>query len=98
MRQARSQYPPDVREAGFAANDAAQSERLVMLYCVIPAYRAAQTVGAVVAQALQYADAVVVVDDGCPQHSGEVVRAAYAGDPAVHVLIRERNGGVGAAM
>ncbi|HZY99203.1 MAG TPA: glycosyltransferase family 2 protein [Candidatus Baltobacteraceae bacterium] len=69
-----------------------------MLYCVIPAYRAAATVAAVVAQALQYADAVVVVDDGCPQQSGAAALAAYAGNPAVHVLQRERNGGVGAAM
>jgi glycosyltransferase involved in cell wall biosynthesis len=87
-----------VRETRTAAADAAEPDRLTVLYCVIPAYRAAETVAAVVGQALQYADAVVVVDDGCPQHSGEAVRAAYGGNPAVVVLQRERNGGVGAAM
>lgn len=69
-----------------------------MLYCVIPAYRAAGTVAAVVARALEYADIVVVVDDGCPQHSGIAVLEAYGTNPAVRVLTRERNGGVGAAM
>ena len=69
-----------------------------MLYCVIPAYRAAATVNDVVSRALEYADAVVVVDDGCPQQSGAAVQAAYAGNASVSVLIRERNGGVGAAM
>lgn len=69
-----------------------------MLYCVIPAYRAAGTVAAVVAQALEYADVVVVVDDGCPQHSGAAVLEAYGTNPVVRVLTRERNGGVGAAM
>jgi glycosyltransferase involved in cell wall biosynthesis len=67
-------------------------------YCVIPSYRAGETIVSVVAEALRYADVVVVVDDACPEKSGPVARAAYAGNPAVHVIEREANGGVGAAM
>lgn len=65
--------------------------------CIIPAYRASMTVVDVVAQVLEYADSVVVVDDCCPERSGDVVRAAFIHNPAVTVVERETNGGVGAA-
>ncbi|HTU68868.1 MAG TPA: glycosyltransferase family 2 protein [Candidatus Baltobacteraceae bacterium] len=65
--------------------------------CVIPAYRAARTVVEVVQQALLYADEVIVVDDACPEGSGAAVAAAYGDDARVHVVLRSRNGGVGAA-
>ncbi len=67
-------------------------------YCVIPTYRAAATIVAVVADALRYADVVVVVDDACPEGSGAIAREAYAGNPAVRLIERATNGGVGAAM
>ena len=65
--------------------------------CVIPAYRAAQTIVGVVQQALLYADSVVVVDDACPEGTGSAVVAACGHDARVHVTVRPRNGGVGAA-
>ena len=68
------------------------------LFCVVPAFRAAATIADVVAQALRYAHSVVVVDDGCPQRTGAVARAAFADADNVFVLERQRNGGVGAAM
>ncbi len=68
------------------------------LFCVIPAFRAESTIVEVVAAALEHADVVVVVDDACPQRSGAAATAAYGGNPAVRVVVRERNGGVGAAM
>jgi len=74
-----------------------ESTRLTIC-CVIPAYRAATTIAAVVEDALQYADTVVVVDDGCPERSGESAIAAHGANDAVTVIRRERNGGVGAAM
>ena len=77
---------------------AAEPEQLRQsVYCVVPAYRAADTVVEVVRGALKQADAVIVVDDGCPQRSGQVARQAFAGDDRVQVIERERNGGVGAA-
>jgi dolichol-phosphate mannosyltransferase len=72
-------------------------ERL-RIFCVIPAYRARTTILTVVSQALAFADGVIVVDDGCPERSGTVVRNAYSADTRVHVLMREANGGVGAAV
>jgi glycosyltransferase involved in cell wall biosynthesis len=69
-----------------------------VIACVIPAYRAAATVCDVVRDVLQYCDAVVVVDDACPEHSGDRVAAEFAHEPAVHVVRHERNGGVGRAM
>lgn len=66
--------------------------------CVIPAYRAAGSVVAVVSDALEYADSVVVVDDACPERCGVALRAAYGGNADVHIISREKNGGVGAAM
>lgn len=69
----------------------------LIVCCVIPAYRAAATVCGVVADALLYADMVAVVDDGCPENSGRAVQDAYSGDERVLVVVREENGGVGAA-
>lgn len=66
--------------------------------CVIPAYRARLTICDVVRSALRYADEVIVVDDGCPEKSGDAVKQTFQGHPSVFVLNRPRNGGVGAAM
>lgn len=77
--------------------DAARAERRLRVCCVIPTYRAAVTIESVVAEALVYADFVVVVDDACPEQSGRIVQSAYFGDSRVHVAFREMNGGVGAA-
>jgi dolichol-phosphate mannosyltransferase len=65
--------------------------------CVVPAYRARRSICDVVRNALRYADAVIVVDDRCPEGSGEAVSQAFRGHPSVHVIARETNGGVGAA-
>ena len=40
-----------------------------MICCVVPAYKARRTICDVVRSALPYADAVIVVDDGCPEGS-----------------------------
>lgn len=65
--------------------------------CVIPAYRARETVCDVVRSTLRYVDFVVVVDDGCPDGSGDAVQHAFRAHPSVYVVKRQRNGGVGAA-
>lgn len=66
--------------------------------CVIPAYRARGSVCDVVRDVLPYVDAVIVVDDACPEGSGDAAAQAFRAHPSVYVLKRERNGGVGAAM
>ena len=68
-----------------------------MVCCVIPAYRARRTICDVVQKALGYVDRVIVVDDACPEGSGDAVRREFRGNPAVRVVKREKNGGVGAA-
>ncbi len=42
-------------------------------------------------------DAIFVVDDACPEGTGELVRSRVT-DPRVSVIVREHNGGVGAAV
>ncbi|HUZ50377.1 MAG TPA: glycosyltransferase family 2 protein [Candidatus Dormibacteraeota bacterium] len=70
----------------------------ITVCCVIPAYRAAASIKNVVQTALTYAQAVVVVDDACPQGSGAIITSAYRNDPRVIVIAHSANGGVGAAM
>lgn len=65
---------------------------------IVPAYKASQTVVDVVQKCLNFADSVIVVDDACPERSGEVVSDAFAYDARVTVKWRKQNGGVGAAM
>lgn len=69
-----------------------------MVCCVIPAYRASRTICQVVNSTLKYSDAVIVVDDACPEGSGVCVARAFARDTRVHIIGRAGNGGVGAAV
>lgn len=69
-----------------------------MIVGLIPAYRAASTIVNVIKGALEYVDRVVVIDDACPQKSGDIVSAAFAADSRVIVLWRPTNGGVGSAI
>ena len=68
-----------------------------MICCVIPTYKAASTICTVVRNALAYVDVVVVVDDACPQRSGELVAEHFEGLPSVVVVRHEVNRGVGGA-
>jgi dolichol-phosphate mannosyltransferase len=63
---------------------------------VIPCYRVARFVEGVVRTIPPFVRHIVVVDDCCPQASGDVVNAL--GDPRVVVLRHDRNRGVGGAM
>jgi glycosyltransferase involved in cell wall biosynthesis len=63
---------------------------------VVPCYRARGQVLDVLARVGPECAAVYVVDDACPEKSGEHVRAQCK-DPRVRVLFHERNLGVGGA-
>ena len=63
---------------------------------VIPAYRAAAQVATVIRGVPDWIKRIYVIDDACPEHSGDAAKAA--GDPRVMVLRRQQNGGVGAAV
>lgn len=68
-----------------------------LICCVIPAYRARTTICGVVRGVLPYVDQVIVVDDACPDGSGDVVTETFHDEVTVQVLRRAQNGGVGAA-
>ncbi|MCF3630305.1 glycosyltransferase family 2 protein [Thalassospiraceae bacterium LMO-SO8] len=63
---------------------------------VIPAYRAASQVATVVRGVPDWIKRIYVIDDACPEKSGDAAKAA--GDGRVMVLRRQQNGGVGAAV
>lgn len=65
--------------------------------CIIPTYRARETICDVVRGALRYVDVVIVVDDACPDASGDLVKQTFRAHPSVQVIQRPKNGGVGAA-
>ena len=62
--------------------------------CVIPTYRAEDTVASIAKKSLDYVDEVIVVDDACPEGSGA---SADGLDKRITVVYRDKNGGVGAA-
>ncbi len=64
---------------------------------VIPTYRAAGSIVAVVRDALKYFQEIVVVDDSCPESSGELVKRTFGTNKKVRVLKTEKNLGVGGA-
>ncbi|MEA2666960.1 MAG: dolichol-phosphate mannosyltransferase [Candidatus Eremiobacteraeota bacterium] len=85
---------PAVRASAVRAGRARGALRV---WAVIPAYRAGRTIARVVEKALAYVDTVVVVDDACPEATGDVVAAAFGADPRVELVRQPRNTGVGGA-
>jgi dolichol-phosphate mannosyltransferase len=63
---------------------------------VIPAYRVARHIGNVIRAIPELVSDIVVVDDASPDDTAQIVGGL--GDPRVHLLRHEHNGGVGAAM
>jgi dolichol-phosphate mannosyltransferase len=67
-----------------------------MLAAVIPCFRVKRHILSVLAAMPRSVDRIYVVDDGCPEGSGDAVEVGCT-DPRVRVLRHERNRGVGAA-
>jgi len=74
----------DASKMGTEANSA-------RIAVIIPCYRVRATILEVVRATLPFADDVFCVDDRCPEQSGDAVAEAFAGEPAVHVIRREKN-------
>lgn len=72
----------------------------MIIDAVVPCYRVRAHVCDVVRRALAQDGVrnVVAVDDGCPEKSGELVRATFAQEPRVKVLFHTGNQGVGGAV
>jgi dolichol-phosphate mannosyltransferase len=83
----------NVLEAPVSGASGAEMRSEPRVVAVIPTYRAAKTIRRVVERALAVTDAVVVVDDCCPEGSCALLPA----DPRVRVVTHERNRGVGGA-
>lgn len=69
------------------------SESIPRFCVIIPAYREEKHIGAVVREVLEYAEDVVVVDDGSPDDTAQEAERAGA-----RVLAHVRNQGKGAAL
>ena len=69
----------------------------VLLAVVIPAYRVADQILAVLAGIGAEVQLIYVVDDACPQGSGAIVEERCS-DPRIQVLLHSRNTGVGGAV
>ena len=68
-----------------------------MIAVVIPCYRGAKTILGVINDIPSCVDKIYVVDDACPEQSGQIVLDANLG-PRVEVLFHPKNRGVGGAM
>lgn len=66
------------------------------IWVVIPAYRASETIRAVLTSIPDWVEGVVVVDDASTDDTASVVESAD--DPRVVLVKRPKNGGVGAAV
>lgn len=65
---------------------------------LIPSYNTGAKLIETVSEARRFWRPVWVVIDGSTDGSGEMLSRAAAGDPEIHVIVRPRNGGKGAAI
>ena len=72
-------------------------KRRSLVAVVIPAYKVRAHILDVVTSIGSEIDMIVVVDDACPEHSGQLVRDNIT-DPRVQVVVHEQNQGVGGAV
>jgi dolichol-phosphate mannosyltransferase len=95
----RALVPADPTEFFLVApssNAQAVPIELPSVAVVIPAFRAAATIPGVIAGVPSFVKQIVVVNDGSPDRTGDVVR--HIDDPRVVVVEHADNQGVGAAM
>lgn len=65
---------------------------------IVPTYKASNSIIKVITDSLKFVGHVLVVEDGCPENSADVVLQEFSKDSRVSVIQRDENGGVGAAM
>lgn len=65
---------------------------------VIPTYKATQHLNEVIEGIPSYIHHIIVVDDRCPEKSGEIAQKMAETDARIHVIFHEKNKGVGGAM
>jgi dolichol-phosphate mannosyltransferase len=72
------------------------ADRPRVIAVVIPCYRVARHIVAVINAIPSYVDHIIIVDDCCPEHSGDI--AEGLGNARVEVVRHAKNRGVGGAM
>src|SRR5215208_5561111 len=88
---------PAVRPAPIAELETLSINKSPCVAVVIPAFRVSRQVLGVISQIGEEVHRIYVVDDACPEGSGDLVQAQCP-DPRVKVLRHQVNGGVGAAV
>jgi len=64
---------------------------------IIPCYKVKDKILSVLSKIGNEIDRIIVVDDACPEATGNYVQE-NANDPRIHIVIHEKNKGVGGAM
>ncbi|MCB9598063.1 MAG: glycosyltransferase family 2 protein [Sandaracinaceae bacterium] len=83
-----------VTSSGEAPQPAAVGPRVAV---IIPCFRVERSIVDVVSSVGDWAWGIYCVDDACPNGSGKLVEEAFRDDERVRVVMRAKNGGVGAA-
>lgn len=70
------------------------------IYVVIPCYKVSKQIVSVIEDVLEQSTIcnIIVVDDACPEKTGELVKEHFNNHSSVTVLTHEKNQGVGGAM
>jgi glycosyltransferase involved in cell wall biosynthesis len=90
---ASTELQQDLQDAKTAQEAAPTASHPSKVIVGIPCYNEEVAIGSLVLRASQYADAVVVIDDGSTDKTREVARLAGA-----YVIVQEANMGKGAAL
>jgi len=75
-----------------------RARRSLRIVAVVPAYRVEGQIQRVLQGLPSYLNRIIVVDDGSPDRTADLVRAAARKDRRILLLRHEQNRGVGAAM
>lgn len=86
-----------VTSSNAIANAVAELVGAQRIAVVIPSYKVASKIAGVIARIGPECCAIYVVDDACPEHSGDVALAS-TNDPRVRVIRHTENQGVGGAV
>ena len=72
--------------------------RRLVLAVVVPCFNVEKEIASVIRRLPSWVALIVAVDDGSTDGTATVLGQLAAEDPRLSVIVRDRNGGVGAAM
>jgi glycosyltransferase involved in cell wall biosynthesis len=80
----------------YAVNQMGKEPQTIRIAVVVPAYKVARFIKAVVSGIPDFVSEIIVVDDASPDETSAIVESLH--DARIHLIRHERNGGVGAAV